>query len=245
VHAWYFHGDDLRRLEERFDVIGRDSYGMTENGCCTYVPVDAAALAASGSVGIAAPFRELRIVDENGNDVPDGEVGELWTAGPGTFHGYYRKPRANRESFRGRWFRTGDLFRRDAAGAYYIVGRIKDMIKRSGENISAAEVEDRLLAMPEIVMAAVVPVPDVVRGQEVKAYVQLRAGLTADEVTPQRILAHCAEHLAGFKLPRYLAYVAEFPMSAAGDKVAKPQLTANVQDLTAGAYDRIDRVWRG
>lgn len=156
VHAWYFHGDGRERIEKRFGVVARDSFGMTENGLCLHVPVDRPDLAAAGSVGVPLPWRELRIVDEEGNDVADGGVGELWTAGPGHLHGYYRKTQANRDNFRGRWFRTGDLMRCDQDGGYYLVGRIKDMIKRSGENVSAAEVEDCLCKLPGIVMAAVV-----------------------------------------------------------------------------------------
>ena len=190
------------------------------------------------------PWRELRIVDEEENEVADGEVGELWTAGPGHLHGYYRKTQANRDNFRGRWFRTGDLMRRDKDGGYYLVGRIKDMIKRSGENVSAAEVEDCLCKLPGIVMAAVVAVPDEARGEEVKGYVQLSPELSTEEVTPEKILAHCAEHLATFKIPRYIAYAEQFPMTAGNDKVSKPQLTAGVEDLRAGAYDRIDESWR-
>ena len=240
VHAWYFHGDGRERIEKRFGVVARDSFGMSENGLCLYVPVDRPDLAASGSVGVPTPWREVRIVDEEGNDLADGEVGELWTAGPGHLHGYYRKTQANRDNFRGRWFRTGDLMRRDKDGGYYLVGRIKDMIKRSGENISAAEVEDCLSTLPGIVMAAVVAVPDTARGEEVKGYVQLSPEVTADEMTPQKILSHCAEHLASFKIPRYLAYAEKFPMTAGNDKVSKPQLTAGVEDLRTGAYDRID-----
>ncbi len=244
VHAWYFHGDWLERVEQRFGVVGRDSYAMTENGFCLYVPVDRPDLAASGSVGVPAPWREIRIVDDNGEDVPDGEVGEAWTAGPGHMHGYYRKTAANRESFRGRWFRTGDLMRRDADGGYYLVGRMKDMIKRSGENISAAEVEDCLCKLDGVAMAAVVPVPDPARGEEVKAYVQLTAELTLKEITPQDIFAHCTEHLAGFKIPRYLGYTETFPLTASNDKVAKTQLVEGKEDLRLGAYDRVDRIWR-
>ena len=244
VHAWYFHGDGRERIEKRFGVVARDSFGMTENGLCLYVPVDRPDLAAAGSVGIPTPWRELRIVDESGNDVTQGEVGELWTAGPGHLRGYYRKTLANRDSFRGRWFRSGDLMRRDASGGYYLVGRIKDMIKRSGENVSAAEVEDCLCTLPGIVMAAVVAVPDAQRGEEVKAYVQLRSGLTSEEITPREILAHCAKHLANFKIPRYLAYTQALPLTAGNDKVSKPQLTAGIEDLTLGAYDRANDSWR-
>ena len=243
VHAWYYHGDGRERIEKRYGVIDRDSYGMTENGLCLYVPVDRPDLAAAGSVGVPTPWREVRIVDEQGNDLADGEVGELWTAGPGHLRGYYRKTQANRDSFRGRWFRTGDLVRREESGAYYLVGRIKEMIKRSGENISAAEVEDCLCKLSGIVMAAVVAVPDTARDEEVKAYVQLSPGLTCEETTPQRVFSHCTQHLAAFKIPRYLAYAQTLPLTAGNDKISKPQLTAGIEDLTTGAYDRIAESW--
>lgn len=244
VHAWYFPKGGLERLEKRFDVIGRDSYAMTENGLCLYVPVDRPDLAISGSVGVPAPWREIRIVDDQGNDVADGEVGEAWTSGPGHLHGYYRKTAANRESFKGNWFRTGDLMRRDDDGGYYLVGRMKDMVKRSGENISAAEVEACLNAMSGVAMAAVVPVPDRVRGEEVKAYIQLVPGRSQKDTPPQQVFQHCSEHLAGFKIPRYLAYVDAFPMTAGNDKISKPKLTRDSGDLTFGAYDRVDEIWR-
>ena len=244
VHAWYFHGDAVDRLQRHFNVVARDVYGMTENGCCLYVPVERSDLAASGAMGIVAPWREVRIVDDRGYDVPDGEVGELWTAGPGHLHAYYRRPDANASSFIGKWFRTGDLMWRDASGAYYLVGRIKDMVKRSGENVSAAEVENCLCKLAGIVMAAVVPVPDERRGEEVKAYVQLEDGKDAEILPPAKILEHCAAHLAPFKVPRYLAYVDEFPLTAGNDKVAKPRLVAGVTDLACNAYDSVDEVWR-
>ena len=244
VHAWYFHGDWLKRMEDRFGVIGRDSYAMTENGLCTYVPVDRPDLVEKGSIGVVAPWRDIRIVDDEGRDAPDGEAGEAWTAGPGHFHGYYRKPGANRDSFRGRWFRTGDLVRREADGGLYLVGRIKDMIKRSGENVSAAEVEACLCELPGVVLAAVVAAPDEARGEEIKAYVKLKDGLTQNDLPPSAIFAHCAGHLAAFKVPRYLSYTSTFPMTVSDDKVAKAQLTDGVADLTADAFDRIDGVWR-
>lgn len=245
VHAWYFHGDALSRMEARYDVVGRDSYAMTENGLVTYVPVDRPDLARSGSIGVAAPFRDIRIVDGDGNQVADGEVGEVWTAGPGQLHGYYRKTDANRSSFVGRWFRTGDLARRDPDdGGYYLVGRLKDMIKRSGENISAAEVEGCLSSLSSVAYAAVVGVPDAERGEEIKAYLQLRPEVERSDAPPETVFAHCAEQLAAFKVPRYLAYVEEFPMTASDDKVAKSQLTEGVDDLRIGAFDRVDGVWR-
>ena len=244
VHGWFIHGDKLQRLEKRYDVIARDCFAMTENGICLYVPVDRPDLAERGSVGIPAPWREIRIVDHDGHDVADGEVGEAWTAGPGHFHGYYRKTAANRQSFSGKWFRTGDLMRRGADGGYYLVGRMKDMVKRSGENISAAEVEACLNAMLGVAMSAVVAVPDQVRGEEVKAYIQLVPGRSQKDIPPQQVFQHCSEHLAGFKIPRYLAYVDAFPLTAGNDKVSKPKLNKGVEDQTIGAYDRVDETWR-
>ena len=244
VHTWYYHGDQWERLEKHFGVVGRDMFGMTENGICLYVPVDRPDLAAAGAVGVVAPWREVRIVDDAGKDVPDGEVSELWTAGPGHMQGYYRKPEANKSSFVGKWFRTGDLMRRDASDGFYLIGRMKDMVKRSGENISAAEVEDCLCKLPGVLMAAVVPVPDESRGEEVKAFVQLEDGVTADALPPSSILVHWVEHLTAFKVPRYLAYIDELPLTAGNDKVAKPQLTAGVTDQRQDAYDRVDDVWR-
>ncbi|WP_342723501.1 hypothetical protein AAFG07_30735 [Bradyrhizobium sp. B097] len=110
--------------------------------------------------------------------------------------GYYERPEANRESFRGRWFRTGDLFRRDENGCYFIVGRIKDVIRRGGENIAAIEVEAALRDHPDIEEAAVGPVSDPLRREEVKAYLKLREGVTRADVPPEWVVAHCEQRLA-------------------------------------------------
>jgi len=242
IYGW---GAEARReVERRFHVVAREGYGMTEVGGATHVPPDATHMAHTRSCGLAMPFRELRIVDAAGNDVGEGEEGELWVAGRAILWGYYKRPEANAESFRGRWFRTGDVFRRDANGYYYIVGRIKDMIKRAGENIAAIEVEAALRAMPEVEEAAVVAVPDPLRREEVKAYLKLREGLTQAEVPPERVFAHCAAHLAAFKVPRYLAYVTvDFPRTPTR-KIVKRTLVEGVDDLRVGAFDRVDGVWR-
>jgi len=243
VNAYLYKSEAHFELERRFNVVGRDSFAMTEIGLGTFVPTEATHMVGSGSCGLAAPFRELQVVNEDGQEVPRGEVGELWVAGPGMFWGYYKKPAANAESFRGKWFRTGDLVYQDDSGYIYVVGRIKEMIKRSGENISAREVEAVLCEHPEILEAGAVPVPDEIRNEEVKAYVILREGLTKEKVTPEQIFAHCAAKLAKFKIPRYLAYVQEFPRTPS-NKIAKKQLITASGDLRIGAYDRIDGIWR-
>ena len=111
-------------------------------------------------------YRYVKIVDEDGKEVSQGEIGELWISGPGMFKGYYNKPEATAEAFADEWFKTGDLFCRDPQGYCYIVGRKKDMIKRSGDNIAAVEVENVLMSHPKILAAAVVPVPDPDRKEE-------------------------------------------------------------------------------
>ena len=118
------------------------------------------------------------------------------------------------------------------------------MIKRSGENVAASEVEDCLCKLPGVALAAVVPVPDEARDEEVKGYVQLKTGHTREEISPAAIISHCEKNLAAFKVPRYIAYVDAFPMTAGNDKVSKPKLVQGIEDLRSGAYDRVDDCWR-
>jgi len=142
--------------------------------------------------------------------------------------------------FRGGWLHTGDLVKRDLAGRFYYVGRKKEMIRRSGENISAAEVEETIASHPAVRMAACVPVPDDIRGEEVKAYVVLRDGAAAE---PAEISAHCEARLAYFKVPRYWTFVDDLPRTPS-ERIVKHVLVSGVEDLRAGAWDRVDDVWR-
>jgi crotonobetaine/carnitine-CoA ligase len=229
--------------EARFNAPVRSAYGMTEIGAGTWVPEAVESDEILETVGLRAPFRELRIVDGNGNDVDDGEPGELVVRGDGIFLGYYKKPEANAESFYGDWFRTGDMFVRTENGYYKIIGRYKDMIRRSAENISAMEVEHVVREVDEVAEAAAVPVPDDYRGEEVKVYVKLKPGIDAVKCPPSRILEHCRERLAPFKVPRYLGYIDDVPYTPS-NKVAKHEIVAGVDDLRSDAWDAVDQVWR-
>jgi crotonobetaine/carnitine-CoA ligase len=229
-------------MEERFDLIAREAFGMTESGTCLFMPIEATDMTGSGSCGKPGPFREARIVDEAGHLVEPGEVGELQVRGPGMLQGYYNNPEATAAAFDGDWFRTGDLFRQDERGYFYIVGRVKDMIRRAGENIAAREVESVINALPQVAEAAAVPVPDDIRGEEVKAYVVLRDGFSPRDLPVDILLAHCAERLARFKVPRYITYCEALPKTPSG-KIAKKQLTTTVEDLRADSYDRIQEKW--
>ncbi len=243
VNVYGLHKENHRALEERFDFIVREAFGMTEIGSGLFMPIEATDMVGSGSCGIPSPFREARVADPEGRSVAAGEVGELVVRGPGLLKGYYNKPEATAAAFHGDWFRTGDLFRQDERGYFYIVGRIKDMIRRAGENISAREIEAVLRGMSEIVEAAAVPVPDPTRGEEVKACVVLQPGLTADAVPPARIVAHCEANLARFKVPRYIEYRDSLPKTAS-EKIAKQLLIGSGADALAKSYDRVEGCWR-
>ena len=230
-------------VEERFNVLTRDSFGMTEVGVGLLVPDTVNSDAALDSCGLPAPFRDLKIVDDNGDEVESGSPGELWIKGPGIINGYYKKPKANKETFVDGWFRTGDVFIADALGFYTIVGRMKDMIRRSMENISALEVETAILSKQGVQDAAVIAVPDKKRDEEVKIYVLLSAGYTTEQISPADIIIHCQQRLAPFKIPRYFEYVKSFPYTPSA-KVAKHQLKDMKTDLRKDSWDELDQCWR-
>jgi crotonobetaine/carnitine-CoA ligase len=243
IQTFGFNPKNHADLERRYGTTARESYGMTECGCALYMPIQQAEMVGSGSCGIAAPYREVMIMDEEGEPAGRGVVGELLVRGPGIMLGYYKRPEANAESFVDGWFRTGDLFRQDEDGFFYIVGRKKDMIRRNAENIAAREVEEVLRGYADIEEVAAVPVPDERVGEEVKVYVKLREGRTKQTVTPQQILEYCDGRLASFKIPRYVGYCAEFPKTDS-DRVEKKKLIAGVSDLRLDSYDRVDGIWR-
>lgn len=231
-------------LERRFNVVAREGYGMTEIGAGMFTPMEAADKVGTGTCGIPMPFRAFRIVDGRGVEVERGSVGELWVRGPGMMQGYYGKTEATAAAFRGDWFRTGDLFWQDDDGFYYIVGRNKDMVRRAGENIAAREVETVLLGMEQIAETAVVAVPDDTRGEEVKACVVLRPGLSPADVPPGAILKYCEGRLAIFKIPRYIEYrESELPKTPSG-KIAKHILLKEKTDLRQGCWDSAESRWR-
>ena len=230
-------------VEERFNVLTRDSFGMTEVGVGLLVPDTVNSDAALDSCGLPAPFRDVKIVDDNGDEVESGSPGELWIKGPGIINGYYKKPKANKETFVDGWFRTGDVFIADALGFYTIVGRMKDMIRRSMENISALEVETAIRSKQGIEDAAAIAVPDKKRDEEVKIYVLLSAGYTSEQISPADIIIHCQQRLAPFKIPRYFEYVKSFPYTPSA-KVAKHQLKDMKTDLRKDSWDELDQCWR-
>ena len=227
-------------LEERFHVRAREVYGMTEIGLGTFVPFEDDHMVGSGSMGRPPSFRQLKIVDEQGNEVPQGQTGEIIVKGQGIFKGYYNKPEENAKAFFGEYFRTGDLAYVDKNGYFFFVGRKKDMIRRMGDNISALEVEFALESHPKIAEAAVIGVPDEIRDEEVKAYVIPAPGESPETIPPEEIIAYCQEKIAKFKIPRYIEYRQEFSRTPSG-KIEKHMLIAEKEDLTSGCYDRFGK----
>ncbi|WP_027577735.1 class I adenylate-forming enzyme family protein [Bradyrhizobium sp. WSM1743] len=241
--TWGCSPDTQRKLRKRFGVRTQDAYGMTEIGFGTQMPNDLDEMLESGSVGIRSPFRKLRLMNDDGTPTAVGEIGELWVSGRGIQKGYWNRPEANVTSYEGEWFKTGDLLRRDELGFHWLVGRSKDMIRRSSENIAAREVEAVIRNIPEIADVAAVPVRDPKRGEEVKIYVELKEGLVPDDLPVERIVEHARASLAVFKLPRYIAFIPKLPRTTSSNKVLKRELTA-VSDPLAGAYDAEEKRWR-
>jgi acyl-CoA synthetase (AMP-forming)/AMP-acid ligase II len=219
-----------RALEQRFGLRAREWYGSTEVGSGTFVPWERDDLVGSGSMGLRVPHRETKVIDADLHEVPAGTPGELCFRGPGMMLGYHNRPDVNAELFLpGGWFRTGDIARKDADGLHYFIGRVRDMVRRSGENISAVEVEQQLAAMPGVAAVAVIGVPDARRGEEVKAFVVPAAAAT---LTTGDIVTWLRARLAPFKIPRYVEFRGELPHTASG-KIAKSALRAEAPFNTA------------
>ncbi|HSQ38565.1 MAG TPA: AMP-binding protein, partial [Anaerolineales bacterium] len=227
-----FHAE----FERRWAVPWREAFGMTETGVDLIVPFEDSFTVGSGAMGKPIPTKEARILGFDGKDVSEGGVGELILRGEPMMMGYWKKPEATAETIRDGWLHTGDLVFKDEKGYYHWKARLKDTIRRAGENISTVEVEGVLMEHPAVKLAAVVPVPDELRGEEVKAYIVLKDGRTRENTPPEEILDHAREELAYFKLPRYIEYMNDLPRTAS-ERIEKYRLVKLKPDLRVGSYD--------
>jgi 2,3-dihydroxybenzoate-AMP ligase len=212
-----------RRMAEAFpNAFVQENFGMSE-GTLFFVRRDDPEEVRLETVGRpVSPDDEVRLCDEEGREVPDGEVGELTVRGPYTLCGYYRAPEHNARAFTpDGFYRSGDLMRRHPSGAYLVEGRIKDLINRGGEKISAEEIENLILTHPAVRNVACVPVPDPVLGERMCACIILHEGatLTLEALTDYLL----GLGLAKFKLPERLEVMSDFPLSPFG-KVSKKTL---------------------
>lgn len=226
VRAWGCGGAPLADvLVERFAAKGVrvcNGYGMTETGPTAFVAAPEDALTHIGSVGKPQLLLDVRIVGADGRDVAAGESGEIWMRGAGVTPGYWRRPEENAEAFTpDGWLKSGDVGRCDEGGRYYVAGRLKEMYISGGENVFPAEVENVLARHPAILEAAVIGVADEKWGEVGHAFVMLRAGEPAP--SPAEVIQFCRIHLAGYKTPRHVSFVDDFPRTPAG-KVRKHML---------------------
>lgn len=202
-------------LVERYRDLGVrvcNGMGMTETGPTAFLVDPADAWDRIGSVGKPQLLCSARIVDAQGREVADGEIGDLHFAGPGVTPGYWRNEEATRAAFtQDGWLISGDLARRDADGFFYVAGRRKEMFISGGENVYPVEVENILAAHPAVIDAAVLSRPDPKWGEVGRAFVQLARPLERDELA-----AYCRERLAPYKVPVSFEFVAEFPRTSAG-----------------------------
>jgi acyl-CoA synthetase (AMP-forming)/AMP-acid ligase II len=231
-------------FEQRFGFPLLEAWSMTETGAGAVTIADEEPRYV-GQRCIGRPSREVayRIVDEHGADVVQGEPGELRVraSGPeprkGFFSGYYKDEQATEAAWAGGWFHTGDVVREGSDGSLFFVDRQKNIIRRSGENIAAVEVEAALLAHPAVRNCAVTAVPDELRGEEVFAFVIPRdPGKTHDAAA---LVRHCLERLSYFKVPGYIAFVDELPLTAS-QKVNRAEVKRQARQRLEAA-DCIDR----
>lgn len=207
----------LKTFESLFKFPVIEGYGLSESTCrATFNPIDDRR---AGSVG--KPIgNEVRIFDENDQQVGPHQVGEIVLRGPNIMKSYYKNATATREAFLSGWFHTGDLGYRDEDGFFYVVDRKSDMIIRAGENIYPREIDEVLYQHPKVRDAATIGVPHELYGEEVKSFVVPREG---EEIAEQEIIEFCRERLADFKCPKTVEFVGDIPKGPTG-KLLKREL---------------------
>ncbi|WP_257296476.1 long-chain fatty acid--CoA ligase [Endozoicomonas sp. YOMI1] len=216
--------DVLQTFEGNFNVTILEGYGLSETSpVACFNTLDQARI--PGSIGRPIPGVTMKVVDAEGSALPFGQDGELAIRGHNVMKGYFNKPEKTAEVLQDGWFRTGDIARRDEAGNYYIVDRKKDLIIRGGFNVYPREVEEVLLAHPDIMQAAVIGVPDDYYVEEIMACLILHEGR---ELSPELIKTWARQHLGDYKYPRYVRIFQEFPLSATG-KILKRALREQVK----------------
>jgi len=210
----------IRKYQDEKGIGFVQGYGLTETGRLTSLDLEDS-ISKAGSVGKEVFHIDLRIVDNDGRDVPPGEPGEIIVRGPNVFLGYWNKPAETAQAMAGGWFHTGDMGRRDEDGFVYIIGRKQELIISSGENIYPAEVERVVLALPQVKEAAAVAMPDPAkRGEVVAAFVTLKEG---QSITEEELINALQGQIAHFKIPKRIFFLDDFPRNATG-KILKKEL---------------------
>jgi long-chain acyl-CoA synthetase len=211
----------LHGFEDAFGAIVLEGYGLSETS-----PVASSNHPGmerkAGSIGTPIEGVEMKVVDENDEEVPQGEVGEIVIRGHNIMKGYWERPDATAEAMRGGWFHSGDMARVDEEGYLFIVDRKKDMIIRGGYNVYPREVEEILYEHPKIREAAVLGVPHDEWGEEIGAACVLHEG---EELGPEEVSAYVRERIAAYKYPRIVWFVDDLPKGPTG-KILKREIEA-------------------
>ena len=210
----------IKGVQEKFDIPIVEGYGLSETSpAASFNHLHKERK--PGSVGTPVWGVEIKVVDEEGNELPVGEVGEIAIRGPNVMKGYFNKPEETEKVFKGTsWFHTGDLGKKDEDGYIYIVDRVKDMIIRGGYNVYPKEIEEVLMTHPAISLVAVIGVPHDRHGEEIKALVVLKEGQSATE---EELVKWSKEQMAAYKYPRIVEIRESLPMGPTG-KILKREL---------------------
>ncbi len=213
--------ETIRKFEETFNMIIIEGYGLTEGTAgATANPIDG--VRKIGSIGIPFAESEIRLLDEQDREVPQGEVGEICIKGDHVMKGYFNKPEDTAQTLRGGWLHTGDMAYKDEEGYLFIVDRKKEMIIRGGENIYPKELEGIIYRHPQVMEVAVVGVPDPIYGEEVMACLVLHPGQT---LTEEAFKDWCRANMASYKVPKYVDIRTALPKNILG-KILKKELKA-------------------
>jgi crotonobetaine/carnitine-CoA ligase len=215
-----------------------DGYGLTEVPRVTQNPIDGVVKMKSMGLPAKHPdpsitFAEVRIVDDSGQDIPPRQTGELIVRSPVMMKGYYHRPEENQKALRDGWFYTGDYTYKDEDGYYYFVDRKKDIIRRRGENISAAEIENTIAANPKILDVAVIAVPSELTEDEVMACIVLKPD---QSILPEEVIDWCKTRLSDFKIPRFIQFRKDLPKTST-QRTMKNVLKEEGELLKKTAYD--------
>ena len=229
-------------FEERFGFALVEAWAMTETGAAACIMANHEPRHVGMSCfGRPESFVEVRLVDDDGADVAQGTPGEMLVRSSGAdprryfFQSYLKDAAATDEAWADGWFHTGDMVKCDAEGHLYFVDRKKNVIRRSGENISAVEVESVLNQHPAVHSSAVAATPDTVRGDEVMACIVLKPGVSGDQQLAHSIVDHALRQLAYYKAPGYVAFVEALPLTAS-QKIQRGELRVLAQGLPGQAH---------
>jgi long-chain acyl-CoA synthetase len=208
----------MKKFEQTFDCPVIEGYGLSESTCrSTFNPPNEDRR--PGSCGLPIG-NEMKVVDDDDNEVAEGELGEIVLRGENILKGYFKNPEATERAFRHGWFHTGDIGYRDQDGYFFIVDRKSDMIIRAGENIYPREIDEVLYQHPAVAAAATIGVPDQLYGEEVAAFIVLKDGM---KVSEDDLITHCKSELADYKCPKTIRIVSDIPKGPTG-KLLKREL---------------------